>query len=65
MRNGGEAIELRLQYQRRVPVRSKTESKPRSAADPTILRLYQVDQGQDVVRSVPERMTGCRRTRSG
>lgn len=53
MRNGGGTIELRLQYQRGVPVRSKPEAKPRSAADPTILRLYRVDQGLDVVRSVP------------
>jgi hypothetical protein len=53
MRNGNETIELRLQYQRGVPVRSKPETKPRSAADPTILRLYKVDLGADVVRSVP------------
>jgi hypothetical protein len=53
MRNGAGAIELRLQYQRGVPVRSKPESKPRSATDPTILRLYRVDQGLDVVRSMP------------
>ncbi len=56
MRNGGGTIELRLQYQRGVPTRSKPETKPRSAADPTILRLYRVDQGIDVVRSVPERI---------
>lgn len=53
MRYGGGDIELRLQYQRGVPVRSKPESKPRSAADPTILRLYSFDQGADVVRSIP------------
>ncbi|MGH7331352.1 MAG: hypothetical protein ACREKS_01130 [Candidatus Rokuibacteriota bacterium] len=53
MRNGSGTIELRLQYQRGVPVRSKPETKPRSAADPTIVRLYRLDQGVDVVRSVP------------
>jgi len=53
MRNGSGTIELRLQYQRGVPMRSRPEAKPRSAADPTILRLYKVDQGVDVVRSVP------------
>lgn len=52
MRNGSGTIELRLQYQRGVPARSKPETKPRSAADPTILRLYRIDQGLDVVRSV-------------
>lgn len=53
MRNGSGTIELRLQYQRGVPTRSKPETKPRSATDPTILRLYKFDQGVDVVRSVP------------
>jgi hypothetical protein len=54
MRNGGGGtIELRMQYQRGVAARSKPETKPRSATDLAILRLYKVDQGVDVVRSVP------------
>jgi hypothetical protein len=53
MSNGAGAIELRLQYQRGVPARSKPETKPRSATDPSILRLYRIDQGLDVVRSGP------------
>jgi len=50
---GGGVIELRLQYQRGVAARSKPEGKPRSAADPNFFRIYRVDQGMDVVRSVP------------
>jgi hypothetical protein len=53
MRNEHGTIELRLQYQRGVPTRLKPEAKPRSAADPTIQRLYRFDQGVDVVRSIP------------
>jgi hypothetical protein len=53
MRDESGTIELRLQYQRGVPTRSKPETKPRSAADPTIQRLYRFDQGVDVVRSIP------------
>jgi hypothetical protein len=37
----------------RSPAPSKPETKPRSATDPTIIRLYKFDQGVDVVRSVP------------
>jgi hypothetical protein len=53
MRDESGTIELRLQYQRGVPSRVKAEAKPRSAADPTIQRLYRFDQGADVVRSIP------------
>lgn len=50
---GGGTIELRLQYQRGVTARVKAESKPRSAVDANFFRIYRVDQGLDVVRSVP------------
>jgi hypothetical protein len=46
-------IELRLQYRRGVAVRQKQETRPRSAVDPTILRIYRADQGVDLVRAVP------------
>jgi hypothetical protein len=49
----GGVIELRLQYQRGVAMRLKQEARPRSAIDPTIVRIYRADQGLDVVRSVP------------
>jgi hypothetical protein len=50
---GGGTIDLRLQYQRGVAARVKAESKPRSAVDANFFRIYRVDQGLDVVRSVP------------
>jgi len=49
----GGTIELRLQYQRGIAMRSKSESRPRSAVDPAISRIYRVDQGLDLIRSVP------------
>lgn len=50
---GGATIELRLQYQRGVASRVKSEGKPRSAVDPNFFRIYRIDQGLDVVKSVP------------
>lgn len=49
----GQLVELRLQYQRAVPSRAKGESRPHSAVDPNFFRIYRVDQGVDVVRSIP------------
>ena len=34
-------------------MRQKQETRPRSAVDPTILRIYRADQGVDLVRAVP------------
>lgn len=54
MRDGkGGMIELRVQYQRGTPSRAKAEAKPRSGADPTVWRIYRIDQGVDVVKSIP------------
>ena len=49
----GGAIVLHLEYQRAVAIQSNPETRPRSAVDPTIQRVYRVDQGLDLVRSVP------------
>jgi hypothetical protein len=49
----GGTIELRLQYQRGVAARVKAEGKPRSSVDGSFFRIYRVDQGLDVVRSLP------------
>ena len=60
--NGG-SIEVQVAYQRGVPSRSKGESKVYSAVEPTFFRLYRVDQGVDVVKSVPagiDRVQGFR-----
>ena len=49
----GGMIELRVQYQRAIPSRAKVESKPHSAVEPTLFRIYRIDQGVDVVKSIP------------
>jgi hypothetical protein len=49
----GGKIELRMQYQRSVPSRARVESRPRSGVDPSVWRIYRIDQGVDVVKSVP------------
>jgi hypothetical protein len=49
----GGTMELSLQYQRGTPTLGKVESRPRSAADPAIWRVYRFDQATDVLKSVP------------
>jgi hypothetical protein len=49
----GGTLVLRFAYQRSLPVRAKVEAKPRSAAEPDFFRIYRVDQGTEVVKSVP------------
>src|SRR5262249_29153471 len=53
MQTDGGGIEVQIAYQRGVPARSKSDSKVYSAVEPTFFRLYRVDQGVDVVKSVP------------
>jgi hypothetical protein len=59
--SGGGRIELRVEYQRGVPSRAKPEAKPHSAVDPSFFRIYRIDQGIDVVKSLP---AGIDRVRS-
>lgn len=61
MQSDGGTIEMEVAYQRGVPTRVKAEAKPRSAVEPSFFRLYRIDQGLDVVKSVPE---GIDRTQS-
>jgi hypothetical protein len=49
----GGTVELRTQFQRGVPARSKPETKTRGGPDPEFYRIYRIDQGVDVVKSVP------------
>jgi len=51
--SSGGGVEFRTQYQRGLPVRSKPETKPRGGPDPDFFRIYRIDQGVDVVKSVP------------
>ena len=53
MQTDGGSIEVQVAYQRAVPSRAKSDSKVYSAVEPTFFRLYRVDQGMDVVKSVP------------
>jgi hypothetical protein len=50
---GGGVIEIRLEYQRGLPTRAKPEAKPHSLVEPSFFRIYRIEQGTDVVKSVP------------
>jgi hypothetical protein len=49
----GKAVELRFAYQRGAATRVTTSVDVRSAVDPTIHRIYRLDQGVDVLKSGP------------
>jgi hypothetical protein len=57
----GGMLELQLQYQRGTPVRGTAEAKPRSGIDPATWRTYRIEQGTDVLKSIP---TGVDRMKS-
>jgi hypothetical protein len=59
--NGGGVIEVRVEYQRGVPARLKPELKLHSAVAPSFFRLYRLDLGTDMVKSLP---AGIDRVRS-
>ena len=49
---GGEIV-FRVEFQRSVPARVKSEVKPRSSVDPAFYRIYRYEEGSDLVRSIP------------
>ena len=49
----GGIIELRIQYQRALPSRAKSEMKLYSAVEPNFFRIYRVDTATDIVKSIP------------
>ncbi|MFQ5595527.1 MAG: hypothetical protein ACE5HA_15375 [Anaerolineae bacterium] len=51
--DGGGEVVLDLQYRRGTPSRAKSKVNVRSAIEPAIYRIHQLDQLVDVVRSVP------------
>ncbi len=51
--SAGGMLRFRMEYQRAVPSRAKREFKPRSAVEPTFFRIYRLDQGSDLVKSIP------------
>ena len=48
----GGTLSVRLTYDRVMPARTKSESRVYSAEEPTFFRIYRVEQGVDVVKSV-------------
>src|SRR4029453_10732786 len=54
--SAGGTVELSFDYIGALPVRSKSESKVYSAVEPAFFRIYRVEQGADVVKSVPANM---------
>jgi hypothetical protein len=56
----GGKLELRFQFQRALPARSRTELKLYSSVEPSVVRIYRADQGVDVVQSVPSAVDGVK-----
>jgi hypothetical protein len=51
--SAGGIIKFQINYQRAIPRRAKQELRPRSSVDPDFFRIYRVDQGMDLIKSVP------------
>jgi hypothetical protein len=49
--DGGDTIQLQLQFVRGVATRSKAEAMPHSGIKPDFYRIYRIEQAADVVRS--------------
>jgi hypothetical protein len=49
----GGVIELRVQYQRGLPSRAKSEMKMHSSVEPGFFRIYRIDGTTDIIRSIP------------
>ena len=49
----GGIIELRIQYERAIPLRTKLDQKLYSAVEPTFYRIYRQEMAMDLVKSVP------------
>jgi hypothetical protein len=60
--SAGGMLQFRIEYQRAVPSRAKREFKPHSAVEPSFYRIYRVDQGMDLIKSIPagiDRVQSC------
>jgi hypothetical protein len=49
----GGTMELRVQYERALPLRTKQDQKLYSAAEPTFYRIYKQEMAMDLVKSTP------------
>jgi hypothetical protein len=52
--NDGQELSMYLRYGVGIPVRTIGESKVRGGPDPNFSRIYRIDRGVDVVRSLPK-----------
>jgi hypothetical protein len=57
--DGGDAIQLQLQYISGVPVRSKVEVTPHSAVKPDFYRIYRFEQARISCAVAPPGPTAC------
>ncbi|MBM4340696.1 MAG: hypothetical protein FJ110_14280 [Deltaproteobacteria bacterium] len=49
----GGTMDLRIQYERALPMRTKLDQKIYSAVEPTFYRIYRQDIAMDLVKSIP------------
>jgi len=49
----GGTIELHIQYERALPLRTKLDQKLYSAVEPTFYRIYKQEMAMDLVKSIP------------
>ena len=49
----GGSMEVRIQYERALPVRTKQEQKLYSSIEPTFYRIYRQEYAVDLVKSIP------------
>jgi hypothetical protein len=49
----GRRLDFRVDYQRGIPSRTKSEIRPHSSVDPDFFRIYRADEGADAVKSIP------------
>jgi hypothetical protein len=49
----GGILQFQIDYQRAIPSRANRELKPRSAVEPDFFRIYRIDEGTDLLKSVP------------
>jgi hypothetical protein len=52
VRGEGHSIHVRVSYVRGMPAHTKSEAKVYSGAKPEFFRIYRVEQGMDVARSI-------------
>jgi len=60
--DGGDLVQLELQYDRGALTRSKVETRPHSAVKPEFYRIYRIEQAADIVRSTRPVPTAHRNT---